>query len=109
MPRDPTLEAQIAADLAGVSGLVTKRMFGGLAWMWRGHLLCAAGGDGLLVRLGKGGDAWALVLPDVDAMTMGGRPMQGWVRLAAGATGDSALRRRLLDAAQGFVASLPPK
>lgn len=42
-------------------------------------------------------------------MMMGSRRMQGWVRAAPEAYGDDALRRKLLDAALGFVRSLPAK
>lgn len=109
MTRDPGLEELVAEDLAGLDSLATTTMFGGLAWMWHGHLLCGARSDGLLARLGKGNDGWALGLPGISPMMSGTRPMQGWVRLAGEATGDDALRQRLLAAAQAFVEQLPPK
>lgn len=84
-------------------------MFGGLAWMWQGNLLCAARADGVLVRLGKGNDAEALEIDGVTAMQMGARAMQGWVRLDPDAARDNATRQRLLAAAQSFVAGLPAK
>jgi hypothetical protein len=84
-------------------------MFGGVAWMWRGNLLCGARDDGVLARLGRGNDAWALAAPGIAQMVMGDRPMHGWVRLAPEAAGDDELRLRLLSAAQSFVGTLPPK
>lgn len=109
MIRDAALEARVRAHLGALPSLVEKTMFGGLAWMWRGHLLCAAREDGLLVRLGKGRDDWALALPGIDPMVMPGRRMAGWVRATAVALDDAPLLARLLDAATAFVRALPEK
>lgn len=108
MARDRGLEALVAEDLAAVDGLATKPMFGGLCWLLHGRLLCGARQDGLLVRLGKGRDDWALARPDIAPMADAGRPMPGWVWAGPLAYGDDALRRRLLQAALVFVTALPP-
>ena len=109
MARDPGLEELVREALGTEPGLDEKRMFGGLAWLLHGNLLCGARVDSMLVRLGKGNDGWALEQPDVAPMIMQGRRMPGWVRAGAAAYGDDALRRRLLDAALAFVRTLPPK
>ncbi|AWI57858.1 hypothetical protein AB395_00002205 [Sinorhizobium fredii CCBAU 45436] len=84
-------------------------MFGGLAFLVHGNLVCGAREDGMLARLGKGNDGWALALPGIAPMVMGERRMHGWVRARAEAYGDDELRRRLLNAALDYVLSLPPK
>ena len=84
-------------------------MFGGWAWLLRGNLLCGARHDGMLVRLGKGRDGWALELTGVEPMMSRGRAMQGWVDVTAEACGDDETRRRLITAALDFVRSLPGK
>ena len=84
-------------------------MFGGWAWLLNGNLLLGARSDGMLARLGKGNDGWALGLPDVAPMTMRGRAIAGWVRAGPAACDDDALRSRLIEAALGFVRGLPPK
>jgi hypothetical protein len=109
MARDKGLEELLRADLEDVAGLTEKPMFGGLAWLLNGHLLCGARQDGMLIRLGKGLDAWALALPGIGPMIMRGRPMQGWVRAQPVAFGDDDLRRNLLRAAAAFVGTLPAK
>lgn len=109
MARDAGLEELIWEDLEGLAGLTTKAMFGGLVWMLNGHMLCGARDVGLMVRLGKGNDDWALVLPDVERMVMSGRSMPGWVRGGLDTCADDTLRKRLLDAAVGFVRTLSPK
>jgi hypothetical protein len=107
--RDEGLEELLREDLQSVSGLTEKAMFGGLAWMLHGNLLCAARNDGMLVRLGKDRDGWALAMPDIAPMFSGSRRMQGWVRVGSAAFGDDAVRRKLIEAALAFVRSLPAK
>jgi len=109
MSRDLGLEELIRQELGERPGLSEKPMFGGLAFLLDGNLLCGARNDGMLVRLGKGNDGWALALAGIELMVMGDRPMNGWVRAGAKAYGDDALRKRLLDAALAYVLSLPPK
>jgi hypothetical protein len=109
MARDRGLEALITDDLGPLPGLTGKAMFGGWAWLLDGHLLCASRVASLLVRLGKGHDAWATGLPGIEPMVMNGRPMSGWVRCDPDAYGDDPLRRKLLAQAVALVRSLPPK
>ena len=109
MARDEGLEELVRDELRGVHGLTEKAMFGGLAWLLNGHLLCGARRDGMLVRLGKGQDGWALEHEGVVLMQMGAKQMPGWLRADARAYGDDALRRKLLAAAIEFVRSLPAK
>jgi len=109
LARDEGLEELLRGDLEAEAGLTEKPMFGGRAWLLRGNLLCGARDDGMLVRLGKGADAWALAMPDIGPMISRGSAMAGWVRAGPAAFGEDALRRRLLDAALTFVRALPPK
>ena len=55
-----------------------KAMFGGMAWMLNGHLLCGSREDGMLARVGPARNAWALGLPDVTPMVMRGRGLAEW-------------------------------
>jgi hypothetical protein len=109
MARDEGLEEMVREDLGAMPGLTETRMFGGLAWLLHGHLLCGASDNGMLVRLGKGSDGWALEVADIAPMVMRGRRMEGWVRAGPSAFGDDAVRHRLLTAALAFVRSLPAK
>src|SRR5579871_760104 len=99
MARDKGLEELLNENLAGVPGLTQKAMFGGVAWLVNGNLLCGSRDDGMLVRLGKDNDAWALKISGVAPMVMQGRKMNGWVRASPEAYGDDALRKKLLKAA----------
>lgn len=110
MAWDPELEALVRGDLGGRDGIAERRMFGGLAFMAGGHMICGLHRGGVFVRLGRGAEA-ALSLPGVAPMRMGGhgRPMAGIVALSDRAARDDALRGRLIGEAAAFAATLPPK
>jgi hypothetical protein len=109
MARDKGLEEIVSDELRSTPAVTEKAMFGGWAWLLNGNLVCGAREDGMLVRLGKGNDAWALQVPGVVPMISRGKPMQGWGRADARAYGDDTIRRKLIAAAIDFVASLPKK
>ena len=109
MARDPGLEELIRAHLPREAALDEKAMFGGLAFSLGGHLMVCARHDGMLARLGRGNDGWALALDDVEPMISRGRAMEGWIRAGPAAYGDDAIRARLIEAALTFVRTLPPK
>jgi TfoX N-terminal domain len=109
MARDTGLEELLREEIGRRPGLSEKPMFGGWAFMLNDHLLCGARVDGMLVRLGKGNDGWALEQADIKPMLSGARVMHGWVRAGPSAYGDDTLRRRLLTSALAYVEALPPK
>jgi len=109
MVRDQGLEALIDDELASVTGLTTRTMFGGWMWLLHGNLLCGARAEGMLVRLGKGHDDWALEIKGIEPMYSGARRMHGWVRAAPHVYADAATRRQLLESALRFVRTLPRK
>lgn len=109
MTRDVGLEELIHDELRSTPGISEKAMFGGWAWLLGGNLLCGARGDGMLVRLGKGRDEWALQVNGVVPMLSRGKRMHGWVRADSTVYGDDGMRRKLIAGALSFVESLPRK
>jgi hypothetical protein len=109
MARDAGLEELISDELRSTPGLTEKAVFGGWAWLLSGNLVCGARDDGMLVRLGKGQDAWALQIAGVVPMLSRGKHMHGWVRADAQAYGNDLTRNRLITCALRFVQSLPKK
>ena len=107
MARDEGLEELIYDELRSTPGVTDKAMFGGWAWLLWGNLLCGARDDGMLVRLGRGNDAWALAVAGIDPMLSRGKRMSGWVRADARAYGGDDTRRKLIGAALQFVGGLP--
>lgn len=107
MARDQGLEELICDDLRSRPGVTAKAMFGGYAWLLDGNLFCGARDDGMLVRLGKGRDGWALQITGIGPMLSRGKRMHGWVRGDARVYGDDVIRRKLIASALSFVESLP--
>ena len=109
MPRDEGLEELLREHLEKEPGITEQAMFGGRAWLLNGNLLCGARDDGMLVRLGKDNDGWALAIEGIPPMISRGRRMQGWVRAIGPASEEDALREKLIEEALKFVRTLPPK
>jgi TfoX N-terminal domain len=109
MARDPGLEELMNDDLGELTGLSSKPMFGGWAWLLNGNFLCGARDDGMLARIGRENEAWALRVRGVVRMISRGKQMGGWVRANPDAYGNDATRRKLLDAALAFNTTLSKK
>jgi hypothetical protein len=84
-------------------------MFGGLAFMYRGHMLVGIIGESLMARIGPAEYGNVLKRPHVREMDFTGKPMKGYVCVdTAGFESDSDLRK-WVDLCIRFNASLPPK
>ena len=89
---------------------VERKMMGGLVFMVGGHMcVVASGRGGLLVRVGHDVQARALAEPHVKPMTMAGRTMTGFVRVAPEGYRTAAGLRKWVKRGLDFVATLPPK
>ena len=109
MARDNGLEEVVREYLEEAPGLSGKAMFGSWCWLSRGNLLCCANQDGVMIRLGKDNEDWALDLDGISPFASGQRPMAGWVLVAPETFADDALARKLIDSALAFVRGLAPK
>lgn len=84
-------------------------MFGGLAFMYRGHMLVGILGDSLMARVGPAEYADALKRPHVREMDFTGKPMKGYVYVdPAGIESDSDLGK-WVELCLRFNATLPQK
>lgn len=113
MPYDEDLALRLQVLLADQPGLTTKRMFGGLAFLIDGHMAIAASSNGgLLVRVDPAAAPVLLERPRTARMVMGGREMDGWLRVAddeRGGLDDDTELRTWIDEALAYVRTLPPK
>lgn len=109
MSYDEDLAEVMRADLAALDGIDERRMFGGLCFMLRGHMLCGVHKDGAMYRVGKPRAAAALALAGTRPMDFTGRPMAGFVDVDRDAMEDAPTRHALLELAQANVATLPPR
>jgi hypothetical protein len=87
-----------------------QKMFGGLAFLVGGHMSVAASGrGGLMVRCDPA-ETERLVQEDgVTRMEMGGKEMDGWLRVTSAAVADDAALSGWVDLGTSYAASLPPK
>ena len=104
MSFDEKLAARIRKSLAGRNGVVEKRMFGGVAFLLRGHMFCGIVGSELMVRVGPDAYAAALAEAGVRPMDFTGKPLKGYV-FVSGARDVS----RWVERGAAFVETLPPK
>jgi len=109
MAFDEGLAERVRDVLRDRRDISERKMFGGLAFMSRGHMFVGILGDALMARVGPGGYASALRQPGAREMDFTGKPMKGYVFVAPSAIeGDSALARWVSEGL-AFVGSLPPK
>lgn len=89
--------------------LEEKKMFGGLAFLIDGNMACGIAGDDLMVRVGPEAYDEALTLPGAREMDFTGRPLTGFVYVAADAVADDAALTEWVERGLSVAASLPPK
>lgn len=90
-------------------GVTEREMFGGIAFMLHGNMVCGVSHDTLMLRLGPELAAAALDEPHTRPMEFTGRPMKSMVLVEPlGFEGDDALAD-WVERARAFVGTLPPK
>ena len=99
---DPVQRMRTALD--GRKGVAEKKMFGGVCFMLRDHMLCGTGKPGFMFRVGRDQEAEALA----RLMDFNGRRMRGFVWVDPTHCDARALRRWIA-LAERYVAALPPK
>jgi TfoX/Sxy family transcriptional regulator of competence genes len=102
------LADRIRKSLARRKDVSERKMFGGIAFMVDGHMVCGIVGDDLMLRLGVAGADEALDRQHVRPMDFTGRPMTTMVYVEPAGTRGAALRR-WIDQAVAHGRSLPPK
>jgi TfoX N-terminal domain len=108
MAYDEGLAQLLRDDLLG-EPFSEKKMFGGLAFLIGGHMVCGVHKGGAMFRVGKAGQGLALSIPGVSLMTFTGKPMTGMVDCSDEACVDDARRSRLILLSLQAVRALPPK
>lgn len=109
MAYDARVAARVRTALRRRRAVTERRMFGGIAFLVDGHMVCGVLDESLVLRLGPAGAARALARPHTRPMDFTGRPLAGMVYVdAPGHRRDRDLRA-WLDAAVRFVRTLPRK
>jgi TfoX/Sxy family transcriptional regulator of competence genes len=110
MAYDEDLVNRLRELLAEEEAVTEKRMFGGFAFLIRGHLCVSASRNGgLLVRVDPADTEACLALPHVALMQMGGRSMDGWLTVEPAGLMTEGQLAAWVARSVSFVTSLPPK
>lgn len=109
MAFDEGLAQRLDELLEARRGVTRKRMFGGLCYLLHGNMFIGIVKDTLMVRVGPDGYAEALARPHAREMDFTGRPMKGYVFVAAGGFDTDAGLSGWVERAVRFVSTLPAK
>ena len=110
MAFDEDLANRVREILGPADGLTERRMFGGLAFLVRGHMSVAVSRQGgLLVRVDPDETPALLRRPNVDAFEMRGRALEGWVRVDAAGVRTKRQLEGWVARGIGHARTLPPK
>jgi TfoX/Sxy family transcriptional regulator of competence genes len=103
------LAARVRDCIGTASGVVEKRMFGGLAFLVRGNMSVGVHGNELIIRIEPSETDQALREPGVRIFDVTGRPMKGWLLVSSSAVEHKSALREWVGRGIAYAQSLPPK
>jgi len=103
------LADRVRDALGDRDGIRELKMFGGLAFMVDGHMTVGIVGDELMARVGADGEDDALAQPHARPMDFTGRPMTGFVLVAAAGVASAGDVQAWVERSLAFTTTLPPK
>ena len=109
MAFDEALAARIRTALARKKGVEEKKMFGGLCFLLHSHMLVGVWKNSLIARIGQEQAGEAMLEAHVKPMDITGRPMKGWVMVAAEGVADEDTVKEWVKRVVKFVGKLPAK
>lgn len=109
MSYDEALATRIEAHIGGNPSVVSKKMFGGIAFMNAGNMAVGVSNDELMVRVGPDGYEDAISEPGVRDFDLSGKRMKGWVLVDSQSISDNQDLNDWIDVGMRFAGSLPPK
>ena len=109
MVYDEGLAERIAGIFSVKQEFEVKKMFGGLCYMSKGHMVVGIVGDELMVRVGKENWESALTRPHAREMDFTGKPMKGMIYVAKPGFESGKDLESWIDLALSFTNSLEPK
>jgi TfoX/Sxy family transcriptional regulator of competence genes len=109
MAFDEGLAQRVREALSDQRDISERRMFGGLAFMQRGHMIVGVVKGGLMARVGAEGYAAALAEPHAREMDFTGRPLTGFVYVEPAGFETDAQLQHWVRRCTAFAATLPAK
>ncbi len=109
MAYDEELADRIRAAVGPRPDVDERHMFGGVAFLLDGKMFIGVADDRLMVRVGPEAHAKALSQPHALPMDFTGRPMKGYVFVAAAGVRTVAMVKKWTEQALAFVATVKTK
>lgn len=109
MAYDEGLANRLREVVRGRRGLSERKMFGGLALMLHGHMVCGVMGEELMVRVGKDAYGEALQRKHARPMDFTGKPMKGMVYVAVAGVRTKKQLESWVNLGLAHAETLPPK
>ena len=110
MAYDTELADRIRFLIGTGPGVTERKMFGGLAFLIDGNMAISASGQGgALVRVDPAETDALVATANATPAVMGGRTMQGWLRVSAEDLEADEHLTEWIKRAVGYLRSLPPK
>jgi TfoX/Sxy family transcriptional regulator of competence genes len=109
MAADEKTVRRVRGVLASRTDVTERRMFGGVAFMVSGNMLCAVGAEHLMVRVGPTLYEAALRRPHARPMRFTGRTLRGYITVAPSGYSSARALADWIATAIAFVTTLPPK
>jgi len=109
MAYDEALGDRLRSCLKGRRDIVEKKMFGGIAYMHRGHMFIGIVKHDLMVRVGPNQHDDAVKKPHARVMDFTGKPMKGYIYVNPDGTQTDADIKKWIDMALVFNKSMPAK
>ncbi|HVT67626.1 MAG TPA: TfoX/Sxy family protein [Trebonia sp.] len=110
MAYDEVLAARIRALIGPDPELTEKKMFGGLAFLIRGHMAVTASGQGgILVHAGSERSGDLVATTGAAVAVMQGREMTGWLRVGAADLASDEDLGPWVEIGIEYARSLPPR
>lgn len=109
MAYDEKFANRIESVLKRKSGISQKKMFGGLAFLLHGNMLCGVVKDKFCARIGSKAYENALKQKHVRKMDFTGKALRGMVYVLPEGTKTKASLTRWINASIRFVHTLPEK
>jgi len=109
MEYDADLADRIGALLDARSGVIEKKMFGGLAFIINGNMALAASRQGGLMVRCDPADSDDHIDAGAHPMIMRGKPMAGWLYVEPDELDNAENLRRWVSIGATYAASLPSK
>jgi len=109
MAYNEALADRIRELLAARADVSERKMFGGVAFMLAGNMVCGVLGEELIVRLDRDESEKALSEDGIRPFDFTGKPMKGIVYVSPELTSDDAGLSKWVETGADYASSLPAK